>query len=247
MLMNTPHLLTAFVAGLLSFLTPCVLPLVPGYLSFISGQSLLEMRSQETRRKVLGPVMITSLSFILGFSAVFVALGALATALGQHLARHKELLTTFGGAIIIVLGLHMAGVFRLGFLQREARFQGDSKAHGAVRAFLLGLAFAFGWTPCVGPILGGILTLAVREDSVRQGIFLLIAYSLGMGVPFFLTGIAVDRFFTFFDRFKRHFHKVEIAAGALLIAIGLTMIFGEFNTLKVFFDRIVPESFSRWG
>jgi cytochrome c-type biogenesis protein len=109
------------------------------------------------------------------------------------------------------------------------------------------LAFAFGWTPCVGPILGGILTLAVREDSVRQGIFLLIAYSLGMGVPFFLTALAVDRFFTFFDRFKHHFHWVEIAAGVLLIGIGLAMILGEFNTLKVFFDRIVPDSFSRWG
>jgi cytochrome c-type biogenesis protein len=247
MLFQSPHLLTAFVAGLLSFLTPCVLPLVPGYLSFISGQSLLEMSSRETRKKVLGPVIKSSLSFILGFSVVFVTLGALATTLGQHLAAHKDLLGPIGGVIIIVLGLHMAGVFHIGFLHREARFQGAPQAHGAVRAFLLGLAFAFGWTPCVGPILGGILTLAVREDTVRQGIFLLVAYSLGMGVPFFLTGLAVDRFFTFFDRFKHHFRKVEIAAGALLIVIGIFMIVGEFNTLKVFFDRIVPESFSRWG
>jgi cytochrome c-type biogenesis protein len=126
MLVNTPHLLTAFVAGLLSFLTPCVLPLVPGYLSFISGQSLMAMRSQETRRQVMGPVIKTSLSFIFGFSAVFVALGALATTLGQHLARHKDILAPVGGAIIIVLGLHMAGVFRIKFLHREARFQGNS-------------------------------------------------------------------------------------------------------------------------
>jgi len=247
MLYQTPHLLTAFVAGLLSFLTPCVLPLVPGYLSFISGQSLMDMRSQETRNKVLGPVIKSSLSFILGFSLVFIALGALATTLGGFLAGHKDKLAVIGGVIIIVLGLHMAGVLRIGFLHREARFQGSSEAQGMVRAFLLGLAFAFGWTPCVGPILGAILTMAIREDQVKQGVLLLTAYSLGMGVPFFLTGIAVDRFFIFFDRFKRHFHKVEIGAGVLLIAIGLVMILGEFNTFKVFFDRIVPESFSRWG
>ena len=241
MISQAPHLATAFLAGILSFLTPCVLPLVPGYLSFISGQSLSDMRSAEARQKTLGPVIVTSLSFILGFSLVFISLGAVATSLGQALIGYKSLLARIGGAVIIVLGLHMAGVFRIGFLHREARFQGGGAAGGALRAFVLGVAFAFGWTPCVGPILGGILTLAVREETVGQGIWLLVAYSLGMGVPFFLTGIAVDQFFSVFDRIKNHFHKIEIGAGALLVALGLVMILGEFETLKVFFLRVLPQ------
>jgi len=247
MITQAPHLLTAFIAGVLSFLTPCVLPLVPGYLSFISGQSLKDMRSHEHKRETLYPVMVTTLSFILGFSLVFVSLGAAATSLGHYLAAYKPLLAQIGGAIILVLGLHMLGVFRIPFLYREARFQGGSQAGGALRAFLLGLAFAFGWTPCVGPILGTILTLAVREDTVGQGIWLLSAYSLGLGVPFFLTGLAVNHFFTLFERIKNHFHKIEIAAGVFLVLMGLVMVLGEFHTVKLLFQRLVPEFPQRWG
>lgn len=244
---QAPHLLTAFAAGVLSFLTPCVLPLVPGYISFISGQSLLELRAAENQRKTLAPVVLTSLSFILGFSAVFISLGAVATTLGRLLAEYKSVLSQVGGVIIIALGLHLLGVLRIGVLYREARFQTGTAAGGALRAFLLGLAFAFGWTPCVGPILGAILTLAVREESLAQGMRLLTAYSLGMAVPFFLTGLAVNRFFVLFERIKNHLHKIEIAAGVLLVLMGAVMLLGEFNSVKILFQRVVPEFFQRWG
>jgi cytochrome c-type biogenesis protein len=245
---QVPGYLTAFGAGLLSFLTPCVLPLVPGYISFISGVSLsdLENRAEEERWKKLMPVMATTLFFVLGFSLVFIMSGATAFALGQALARYKDWLVRGAGLIIIILGLHMAGAFRIQALYQEKRFQGG-KGGSLPRAFVLGIAFAFGWSPCVGPILGGILGLAIREDTVYKALGLMAAYSAGLALPFFITGLAVDSFFKAFDRIKNHFHKIEIGAGALLVIIGLLMVVNRFDYLKHVFQLILPDSVNLWG
>lgn len=215
----------AFVAGIASFVSPCVLPLVPGYLSYISGVSLEDMRSGGTSRaRVLTRVTWNALLFILGFTTVFVALGATATALGQQLEGHRVTLMRVGGVIVIVFGLHMAGVFKIGFLNYEKRMGQDAKKLGLLGSFLVGFAFAFGWTPCVGPVLAAILTYASTQDTVSQGIWLLMAYSLGLGVPFLIAGWGVNVFFSFFERVNKYFRAVEIASGALLVALGLLLI-----------------------
>ncbi len=226
-------LVTALLAGLASFVSPCVLPLVPAYLSFMSGVSLADMRGQERGSRRTGQVLLTSLAFVLGLSVVFVMLGAGASAIGQALQRWLPILARLGGVIVIVLGLHMAGIVRLPFLAYERRFQAGGKA-GLATAFVMGLAFAFGWTPCVGPILGGILVLATQED-VARGSLLLAAYSLGLGVPFLLAGLFLNAFFRFFDRLKHHFHKIEVASGIILILVGLLLVTNQFEWLSARF------------
>ncbi|HEY9856637.1 MAG TPA: cytochrome c biogenesis protein CcdA [Stenomitos sp.] len=211
---------TAFLAGLISFISPCVLPLVPGYLSFISGVSSDEMRtgaSAETRRKVI----INSLGFILGFSLVFVALGATATVLGTFLTEKLPLLSKIAGVVIVLFGLHTMGIFRIKALYMEKRFQVGNKPAGFLGSVVVGLAFAFGWTPCIGPILAAILTYASQQETLGQGMALLVAYSLGLGVPFFGTAIAINGFFSLFNRLKRHMRAIEIISGLLLVAVGV--------------------------
>ena len=249
MFQQAPSYLTAFIAGLLSFLTPCVLPLVPGYLSFISGVSLEEMTATDDaaqtwkRRK---DVLLTTLAFIVGFSIVFILSGLTAFAVGQAVAQYKEWLIRAAGVVVIVLGLHMAGVFRIGKLYQEKRFQGG-QGGTLPRAFLLGLAFAFGWTPCLGPILGAILGLAMNQDKLVQALILMVLYSAGLAIPFFIAGLAVDVFFKAFDKIKVHFHKIEIGAGALLVVIGLFMVVDRFGYLKTLFDYVLPDFVKMWG
>src|SRR5215204_2119943 len=198
-------LLAAFGAGLLSFISPCVLPLVPGYLSYISGLSLDEMRgapvaSGGTAVAVAHPaaarrqVVIASFAFIVGFSLVFVALGAAASAIGQFLAQKQELFNRIAGAVIIIFGLHTMGVLRIEWLYQEKRVQTSRKPAGVFGAGLVGVAFAFGWTPCIGPILAGILAIAATRSGIDEGVRLLAAYSLGLGVPFFAAALAINRF-----------------------------------------------------
>jgi cytochrome c-type biogenesis protein len=244
---SAPGVAIAFLAGVLSFLTPCVLPLVPGYISFMSGQSLKEMRGAQGRSRLNPHVIITSIGFIIGFSIVFIAFGAAASALGQALASIKPILIRLGGIIIIILGLHVAGLFKIMFLYREKRIQEPVKPGGPLRAFILGIAFAFGWTPCVGPILGGILTLAVSEDTLGHGIMLLVFYSLGMGLPFFLTAVLLDEFFRVFERIKNHLRKIEIGAGALLVITGLFMAINRFDLVKYYLQEILPDFLLRLG
>jgi cytochrome c-type biogenesis protein len=247
-------LLAAFGAGLLSFISPCVLPLVPGYLSYISGLSLDEMRgtpgaagggagvvavavpSAAARRQVV----VSSLAFILGFSLVFVALGAAASAIGQFLLAQQAIFSRIAGAIIIVFGLHTMGVLRIEWLYQEKRVHANRKPAGAFGATLVGIAFAFGWTPCIGPILAGILALAGSQDTVQQGVRLLAIYSLGLGVPFFAAALAINRFFGAMSKIRRHYHKIELVSGALLVVIGALIFTNKFTVIAQWLTPYLP-------
>jgi len=211
---------TALVAGVISFASPCVLPIVPGYLSFITGLGLDELTRDEQRSRVLKIATVNSTLFVLGFSIIFVLLGASATAVGNLLRQHLDVLGKIAGVVIIVLGLHMVGLVKIPFLLYEKKVQAGAKAPGTVRSFLAGIFFAFGWTPCIGPILAGILAIAAVQETAVQGMVLLGVYSIGLGVPFILSALFLNGFFSTFTKLKRHLHKVEVAGGAILIAIG---------------------------
>ena len=244
-------LLAAFGAGLLSFISPCVLPLIPGYLSYISGLSLDEMRGvavsagggtvavaapPHVRRRIL----ISSLAFILGFTLVFVAIGATASAIGQFVNARLPMLGRIAGIVIIIFGLHTMGVLRIEWLYQEKRVQTTRRPAGLVGAFLVGIAFAFGWTPCIGPILSGIIFLAGSQDTVNQGVRLLAVYSLGLGVPFFATALAINRFFSALARIRHHYHKIELVSGGLLVVIGFLIFTNRFTILAQWLTPYLP-------
>jgi cytochrome c-type biogenesis protein len=231
-------LVAAFVAGFLSFISPCVLPLIPGYISFVSGASLEDMRAGRgaARRQVL----ISSIAFVLGFSIVFVALGASATAIGRFIFDKLPILTKIAGALIIIFGLHMMGVFRLAFLDNEKRAHAQRKPAGPIGALFVGIAFAFGWTPCIGPILAGILVVAGSKETIGEGVILLAVYSLGLGVPFLLTSIAIDRFFSVAAAIRRHYHAIELSSGGLLVAIGLLIFTGQLTVIVRYLQPYLP-------
>lgn len=222
-------MLTAFLAGLVSFLSPCVLPLVPGYVSLISGASVEQLQTGD--RKLMKTVMLHSVMFILGFTIVFVTLGAAASGLGQLAHQYKKYLTWAAGVIIIVFGIHLTGIFKIKALYADKRLHSVQGSKSPIGAFVIGFAFAFGWTPCIGPILGGILGLAANSGTMAKGVFLLWVYSLGLAVPFLLTSLGVDRFLVFYGRFRRHLHVVEVLSGVLLIAIGGLIVAGHFTWL----------------
>jgi len=225
-----PLPIAAFVAGLVSFLSPCVLPLVPGYVSLISGAGVEELKSQES--DLLRKVMLNSIGFILGFSIVFIALGAISTQVGQLMARYKSVLAQVAGVVIILFGLHLTGIFKIKALYTDARLHSIKGSSTWGGAFLIGFAFAFGWTPCVGPILAVILGFAAVQDSVFKGILLLAVYSLGLAVPFLMTALLMGRFMKFYSGFRRHMHAVEVASGALLIVLGALLVFGRFTIIS---------------
>src|SRR5437868_8739482 len=231
---NLPLPIAAFVAGLISFLSPCVLPLVPGYVSLISGVGVEELKSQETR--LLRKVMLNSAAFILGFSVVFIMLGAISTEVGQLMARHKSLLAQVAGVVIILFGLHLTGIFKIKALYTDARLHSVKGGSTAWGAFVIGFAFAFGWTPCVGPILAVILGLAATQNSVVKGVALLAIYSLGLAVPFLLTSLGIQRFLKFYSRFRSHMHALEVASGALLIVLGGLLVLGRFAVIARYFS-----------
>lgn len=235
-------LVTAFAAGLLSVLSPCVLPLLPAYLSLVSGVSVEELRTQASEAEVRRRVMGTALAFVLGFSAVFVVLGASATLLGRVLRSFRlEVLGTeigvaqIAGVVIVVMGLHLLGVLRIPWLYREARFEGPHRPTGPAGAALVGAAFAFGWTPCVGPILGGILTLAGARETVFQGMGMLSVYSAGLAVPFLLAAWSVERFLGALRRLREHFRTIEIASGVLLVAVGVLVLTDQLTRINSYF------------
>lgn len=233
--MNTlPLPLAAFVAGLISFLSPCVLPLVPGYVSLISGAGIEQLKSTEGH--LLRKVMLNSAAFIIGFSIVFITLGAISTEVGQFLAQYKSLLARIAGAIIILFGLHLTGIFQIKALLADTRLhtlKGGSSPWGA---FVIGFAFAFGWTPCVGPILAVVLGFAATQDTVWKGIVLLAIYSAGLAVPFLITSLGIERFLKFYNRFKFHMHAVEVASGGLLIILGILLVLGRFTMIAGYFS-----------
>jgi cytochrome c-type biogenesis protein len=239
--MEQVTLLTAFAAGFLSFVSPCVLPLIPGYLSFVSGLSLDEMRAgARGNRSARRQVVTASVAFVLGFSLVFVALGASASAIGDFLLSRLPLFGKIAGILIIIFGLHTMGVFRLRFLETEKRVQTSRKPAGLAGAFLVGIAFAFGWTPCIGPILGGILAIAGSRESVADGVKLLAIYSLGLGIPFLVTSLAVDRFFAASARIRRYYHAIEVVSGALLVAIGVLIFTNRFTIIARYLEPYLP-------
>ncbi len=227
---NFPLPIAAFFAGLISFLSPCVLPLVPGYVSLISGTGVEELKSQEAR--VLRKLMLNSAAFILGFSVVFITLGAISTEVGQLLARYKSLLAQVAGVVIILFGLHLTGLLRINALYADKRLHNVKGGSSALGAFAIGFAFAFGWTPCVGPILAVILGFAAAQDSLVKGVMLLAIYSLGLAVPFLLTSLGIERFLKFYSRFRAHMHAVEVASGGLLIALGVLLVLGRFTMIS---------------
>jgi cytochrome c-type biogenesis protein len=225
-----PLPIAAFLAGLVSFLSPCVLPLVPGYVSLISGAGVEELKSQESQ--LFRKVMTNSIGFILGFSIVFITLGAISTEVGQLLARYKSLLSEIAGVVIILFGLHLTGIFKIKALYMDARLHSVKGSSTPWGAFVIGFAFAFGWTPCVGPILAVILGFAAAQDSVFKGIVLLAVYSLGLAVPFLLTSLGIGRFLKFYSRFRAHMHALEIASGVLLIFLGILLVMGRFTLIS---------------
>jgi len=259
------NLLTAGAAGVVSFLSPCVLPLIPGYISFISGMSLGDLSAAGDRAgvpavnrrvgegsagsagartaaqaRVTRQAFLSSVWFVLGFSVVFVALGASATAVGSLLLERLSLLRQAAGVVIVILGLHLVGLYRIPFLQYEKKVEVRKRPLTAAGAFLVGAAFAFGWTPCIGPILAGILALASTQETIPQGMLLLAVYSLGLGLPFLATSLGVGAFLKFSARFRRYLRAVEVASGLLLVAIGV-LLFTDRLTLLArylsFFNR----------
>ncbi len=221
--------IAAFLAGIVSFLSPCVLPIVPGYLSFISGVSSEDLRGVAGHEHALEGaagrrVAYASIFFVLGFSTVFVLLGATASALGAILFENQNWLGRVGGVVVILFALHTMGLIRIPLLYREARFHTDQRPASFVGAYVIGLAFAFGWTPCIGPVLAAILVLAERQETLGQGVMLLVVYSLGLGIPFLASGVLIRPALRAMNRAKSHMRKIEIASGCILLAVGVLLL-----------------------
>jgi cytochrome c-type biogenesis protein len=236
-------LMTVLLAGALSFLSPCVLPLVPPYLCYMAGISVEDFRgSGETARnaETRRAVFFASLFFTLGFATVFVALGAGASSIGSALRQHMDLLAKAGGVVIILMGLHFLGVFRIGLLAREARFSGGGKPATLSGAYVMGLAFAFGWTPCIGPVLGAVLGVAASHETVSSGALLLAAYSVGLAVPFWIAALFSERFMRFTQSFRQHLGTVEKITGALLVLTGMLFLTGGMATMAFWLLETFP-------
>jgi cytochrome c-type biogenesis protein len=231
--------LVAFSAGLFSFLSPCVLPLFPSYLSFITGMSVNALTGDvtaETRRRIL----LHSIAFIVGFSLVFVALGASFSAAGQFLLDYRDWIRVVGGVLIIIFGLYIAGLLKIGIFGRYQQIQLRQKPAGYLGTFLVGVTFAIGWTPCVGPILGATLSLAGTAETVQRGIGLLVAYSLGLGVPFLISSLALGTFLRFFKRYRPFIPAVERAAGVLLVIVGVLVVTDYYVVLNSWAISLTP-------
>ncbi|SJM33672.1 cytochrome c biogenesis CcdA family protein [Mesorhizobium delmotii] len=237
--------LTAFVAGILSFLSPCVLPLVPGYVSYVAGRKPAVVAADSAFAPSL-PAVGLSLCFVLGFSTVFIALGASATALGQMLLSYRVELNLVGGAIVILFGLFLTGLLRSSWMMREMRFHSDMPGGHGASAYVLGLAFAFGWTPCIGPILGAILTVGAVSATVGQGIALLAIYSLGLGIPFLLAALFTDGLARRLKAMRRAGRMLQFAAGGIMVAMGLAMITGQLSVFSFWLLENFP-IFTRIG
>lgn len=217
----------AFGAGILSFFSPCVLPLIPAYISFVTGLSLEKLRESDSKvTKNLKKVVLETILFVLGFSFIFVALGASATYVANFLFIHQRSIKLIGGCIIILFGLYLSGVLPIKWFAYERKFHLKSKPTNLLGSFIVGVAFALGWTPCIGPLLASILTLAATEETLGQGILLLSFYSLGLGLPFILTSIFISGFIGLFSKIKVHFRLISLISGGLLIAVGIWVIIG---------------------
>jgi cytochrome c-type biogenesis protein len=235
--METVGITIAFGAGVLSFLSPCVLPLVPSYLSFVTGMSLEDLQKGVDRRATL----VHSLLFVAGFTGIFLLLGASASFLGQFFKVYEVWIARVGGFVIMILGLHLAGALRLTPLMREKRVHLHDKPTGYLGTVGVGAAFGAGWTPCIGPVLGAILTFAASQDHFWSGVGLLFVYSLGLAVPFLLSALALDAFLRAFARFRRFLPVIQVAAGVLLVILGLLLMTGTFSALSAYLTRFTPD------
>ncbi len=232
----TVEIPAAVLAGFLSFMSPCVLPLIPGYLSFISGVSIEDLSSKDRAGSHMWKIVLNTIFFVVGFSLVFVALGAGATKIGTLLQSNLNVFNKIAGVIVFLFGLHVAGFLKIKALNYEKRFHARQKSMGVFGSLAIGVAFAFGWTPCIGPILGAILTLAATQESVSHGIVLLLFYSAGLGIPFILTALLFNYLIGAFGFIKRHFRAVEIVSGGLLMIVGILIFF---NLLQAISGKIL--------
>jgi cytochrome c-type biogenesis protein len=237
---NQVSLLAALLAGVVSFVSPCVLPLIPSYVTFITGVSFDELTSKEAAPRVRRLTIIHSLAFILGFSLVFIALGATATVAGQFLREHQDLLRIVGGVLIIFFGIYLTGILPIPALSRERKVSLTSKPLGILGSVLVGVTFAAGWTPCIGPILASILIYASTAKTVTTGIVLLAVYSLGLGIPFFLSSLALNSFLAASKRIRRSLRTIEVASGVLLLGFGVLLVTNTFQRVVSLLARFLP-------
>lgn len=235
--MESVSFAVAFFAGVLSFLSPCVLPLVPGYLGFITGMSLDDLKGDARRSAVLVPAIF----FVAGFSTIFLLLGASATFLGQVLLRYQDWISRIGGALVIIFGLHLLGVFRIAPLMRERRMQMKDRPAGRIGAYAAGLVFGAGWTPCIGPVLGALLTYAAARETLGSGMLLLGGYAAGLAVPFLLAALATGAFLDTSRRMRSWIPTLEKVSGGVLVLVGILLLSGTFTWLSSYFVRLTPE------
>ncbi len=227
----------AFTAGLLSFVSPCVLPLIPSFVTYITGLTFEELTSGIDKKRVRTLTIINSMAFIGGFTVIFVLLGASATFIGRFLLEYQDVIRKAGGILIILFGLYIMGVINFDFLQRDKRIHVKNKPSGYIGSFLVGMAFAAGWTPCVGPILGSILIYASTSKSVLKGMGLLAVYSLGLGIPLFISSIAINTFLMTFRKISRYMKGITIASGIFLVIIGIMIFTDYFTLLSALFQK----------
>jgi len=239
--MTDVNIFVAFTAGIFSFLSPCVLPLIPSYLSFISGVSLEEMRASHFTNPVRRRLLLNSLAFISGFSLVFVSLGASASFLGSYFLSYRSFIRVSGGVFILAVGIYLLGFVKISGLDRYLQFHLKDKPGGYLGSGLVGMTFGAAWIPCVGPILGAILTLAATSSEIGSGLFYLATYAAGLAVPFFLSAVAVNSFLEFSQKFRRYVQAVHVAAGILLIIVGILLITDYMTLLNIYAIRFTPE------
>lgn len=233
-------------AGLLSFLSPCVLPLFPSYLCLISGMSLTELEAPQDKQRVRRAVIGNSLAFIAGFSAIFIALGASFSLLGRMLLTYQDIIRIAGGILIIAFGIYITGLVKIPALARYYQLSLGENPTGLIGSGIVGATFAIGWTPCVGPILGAILLLASTQETVRAGVVMLVAYSAGLALPFFLSALAINAFFTFSRAFRRYIQPIHIGAGVILIAVGFLLVTNYFTILNAYALKLTPKWLIRY-
>jgi len=233
--------ITAFVAGSLTFLSPCILPIIPSFLAYISGVSFADLKDADNRSGVRSKVIIHTLLFILGFSVVFIVLGLTATAIGKLLFRYQKAINVIGGILIAFFGIYLTGVLNIGFLAKERRFKFPVQGASYIGSFLVGVTFAAAWTPCAGPILGSILVMAGTKADLARGAQLLVAYSLGIAVPFLLTALAMNSFLALFNRFKKALNIITVTGGIFLVIVGVLVATGYFSVVS---ERVMS-SFAR--
>ena len=239
--MTDVNVFVAFAAGLLSFLSPCVLPLIPSYLSFVSGVSLDEMRSDEARSRVRSRLILNSIAFIAGFSLVFISLGASVSFLGGLFLGYRDAIRILGGLFILFVGLYLIGLFKIAALDRYLQFNLKDKPAGYLGSFLVGITFAVAWTPCVGPILGATLALASTAGEVGRGTMLLSSYAAGLALPFFLSALTINSFFQISQRLRRYIQAIHVAGGFLLVVVGILLITDYMTVFNAYALRFTPQ------